>query len=149
MDTISVTDGDEFVDALDDGIALSEAGARELWDLWTYRCENGATDYLVSLPTWIAQDKFGAERPVFFGAVEADIDDKGAVLFKDVRTVDPSILEAELWNDGNLDEDIHVSEVLTLIDTSDDEDSYVDDPGMAWSPRSRHQVFERPEMSTD
>lgn len=138
VETITVDSEAAFVDHIvaDEEVALSETGAAELWDLWTYRAENGADDYLVTIPTWLSQKKFGADRPVYFATVEHDDESKGAVLFADVRTVDPSILEAGAWRD------VPVAEVLQLQDMSNDEDSYVDEPGLTWSPRSQQSVFE-------
>lgn len=138
-ETITVATQDEFVqeavaiDALD----LSEAGANELWRVWTERYENGAKDdVLVALPSWFAQDEFGRNRPYFFASIEHDDPDKGAILFTDARQIDINVIENEIWDK------VTMTETLDVLDISDDDD-YIDESGKVWSPRSLIHVFER------
>lgn len=143
METITVSNRREFIDEVvggtigdrDDEIPLSKAGADELWDIWEYRHRyGGEDDYLIIIPAWMSQKDFGMERPFIFAGVEYDNEDKGAVLFRDARMVDPSIVENQVWSA------VELSDVLDKVDISDSD--YVDDPGKCWIGRSAMSVFE-------
>ncbi len=143
MDTVTVQSKSEFADRVmdfcdeqSDGTDVSRAAAEEMWDVWEFRADNGSDDVLVMIPFWLSEEKFSGRRPFFFGKPEYDNDEKAAILWKDVRVVDKNILEAQMWDD------VSANEVLTLVDFSDDEDSYVDEKGMTWTPRSQHLIFE-------
>lgn len=139
VDTKTVSGRREFVDAIEtnEDLRLSKDGAEELWRVWTFRHENGATDdVLVGVPEWFADNEIGMKRPFFFASVEHDDPDKGAVLFSDARLVDISIIENQVWDD------VTVTETLETLDISD-EDDYIDEKGKIWIPRSLMSIFER------
>jgi hypothetical protein len=140
VDTTVVNSEQEFVEAIvaNDDLDLTDSGAEELWRIWTYRYENGATDdVLVALPRWLAKDNFGREWPCFFGTVEYDEDEKDAVLFTDARLIDINVVVNEIWDD------VTITEALETVDLTDDEDFPMDEKGEIWSPRSYMAVYER------
>lgn len=139
LDIRTVSSEDEFVDAITDTPAkVSADAASELWDVWTFRVENGSDDVLVAVKEWFSRDEFGARRPVFFAQVEFDSPEKDAVLYDDIRLVDISVLENQIWDK------VTITETLDTLDVTDDPDAYVDEKGMDWIPRSLTvDVFER------
>lgn len=150
METITVSNRREFIDEVmdanigdrDEPLPLSKEGADELWTIWSYRLRNGAGELLVFVPEWIAENDYGRRWPYLFCQTEYDDDSKGAVLFRDIRMVDPSIVEGGYWSDVTMDD------VLAKLDISDEND-YVDDPGKAWIARSMMTVFEYEEETDD
>lgn len=136
METVSVADRHEFVDAVvEHDLPLSKEAADELWQIWEYRHRHGADDdYLIFVPEWMANSDFGKQWPYLFAGVEYDDDSKGAVLFRDARLIDPSIVENQIWSK------VELSDVLDRLDLSDTD--FVDDPGKVWIARSHSTVFE-------
>lgn len=121
----------------DDDIEITDDGAAELWRIWTYRYENGATDdVLVTLPRWFAEEELGKNHPYFFASIEHDDPDSGAILFADARLVDANVVENGLWDD------VTITETLETIDISEDDD-YIDEAGKIWIPRSLMTIYER------
>lgn len=138
METISVSGRREFIDEVTDpdrDLPISKEGADELWRVWEYRYKNGADEYLVFMPKWMAQQDFGKQWPYMFAQVELDKEDKGAILFRDCRIIDPSIMENQVWSKVNMSD---VVEKLDISETSD----FVDDPGKTWVARTKGAVFE-------
>jgi len=136
-DTTTVRTEDEFVQEIvsTDDLNLSDEGAAELWRIWKFRYENGATDdVLVALPEWFAQDEFDRNRPYFFASIEHDDPEKGAILFSDARQININIVENQVWDD------VTMTEALEVLDISDDDD-YIDEQGKVWSPRSLIHIF--------
>lgn len=143
METITVSNRREFIDRVmdgkigdrDDDIPLSKEGSDELWNIWEYRHKYGGDDdYLIIIPKWIAENDYGRQWPYMFGGVEYDDESKGAVLFRDLRMIDPSIVENQVWSQ------VELTDVLEKVDLSDTE--HIDDPGKAWIARSQMTVFE-------
>lgn len=137
METVSVSSASEFVETVETetAIDMSEDALEDVWRCWRFRRENGSDDYLVAVPDWLSTDKFDARRPFFFAKPEYDNEDKGAILFRDVRTIDISIIQAGMYDD------VSINEVVELVDISDESD-HIDEDGMIWSPRSQQTVFE-------
>lgn len=136
-DITTIGTEDEFVQATvsDEDLDLTDDGASELWDLWTFRYENGATDdVLVALPGWFAREEFDKSRPYFFAQIEYDDPDSGAILFSDARLIDVNVIENEIWDD------VTISESLSVLDMTDDD--YIDERGKVWVPRSLMRIFE-------
>lgn len=135
---VTVADKDEFASIVsqDEDVGISRGAVEELWEIWSFRAENGSDDIVVTVPEWFSTEEFGVRRPVFFAKVEYDADDKKAVLFDDIRLVDVSVLENEVWDQ------VTITETLDLLDLSDEND-YLDESGMDWIPRSLFQIYER------
>lgn len=136
METVSISGRRDFIDEIKDrDLPISKSGADELFRIWEYRYRHGADeDYLIFIPKWMAKSDFDKEWPYLFAAVEFDDDSKGAVLFRDARMIDPSIVENEVWSQVSL------SDVLDRVDLSDTD--FVDDPGKTWISREHSTVFE-------
>lgn len=136
METIPVSSAADLVEHINgaDEIELSGDAAEDCWRLWHKRQQRGSDTYLVAVANWVSRDKFDANRPVFFAEEEYDNADKGAVLFSDIRTIDHNILEAGMYDD------VSVNELLEPVDRSDTE--HIDEPGLAWIPRTSMMVFE-------
>lgn len=140
VDTVTVSSKDEFVQEIvsNEDLELTDDGAEELWRVWSYRYESGVDDdVLVALPSWFSQEQFGKNRPYFFANVEYDNEEKKAVLFGDARIIDINVIENGIWDD------VTITETLEVVDRSTDEDSYVDERGLVWCPRSLMTVYER------
>lgn len=137
-DITSVSNQDEFVQEITqiEDLDITDDGSRELWRVWEFRYENGATDdVLVALPPWFAQDEFDKRRPFFFAQIEHDDEDSGAILFKDARLIDINIIENEIWDE------VTITDTLEVLDVSDEND-YIDETGKVWTPRSLMYIFE-------
>lgn len=135
-DLIDEISSREYVDAKDKyEFPISKQGIDELWDIWEYRYRNGSYDYLIFVPEWLPENEFGQRWPYMFAEVEYDDDSKGAVLFRDVRLIDPSIVENQVWTQVSL------SDTLERLDISGDSD-HIDDPGKVWIARSLFTAFE-------
>lgn len=144
-DTTVVGNQDEFVQEIVsiEDLELTEAGAEELWRVWEFRYENGATDdVLVALPGWFAQDEFDKRFPYFFASIEYDNEEKGAVLFSDARLIDVNVVENAIWDD------VTISETVEVLDISDQND-HIDEKGKIWIPRSLMYIFEMNDGQTD
>jgi hypothetical protein len=149
VDSTTVTDADEFVDAIvpRDALDCDEDAARELWRIWTHRYQNGAEDdVLIALPFWLADSEFGKDWPYLFGAVEYDDPDKGAVLFSDCRLINVNIVANGIWDDVTMSETL---DVLDLRDRDDEDAFEYDEKGLLWVPRTQMHVFERGDSSSD
>jgi hypothetical protein len=139
-ETVTVSDEHEFVEHVvsNEDLEITDAGAAELWRLWTYRYENGATDdVLVCLQAWLAEKSFNKRWPCFFGSIEYDNPEKGAVLFDDARLIDINIVENEIWDE------VTISEALELVDQTEKDEYPMDEKGEIWCPRSQMTVYER------
>lgn len=139
VDTVTVDNEEEFVREIvgNDDLETTDAGAKELWRIWSFRHDNGATDdVLVAIPGWYAQDELGKRHPFLFAQVEHDDPDKGAVLFDDARVIDVNIVENELWDD------VTISKTLDVVDLTE-KSEYVDERGLIWIPRTLMTVYER------
>lgn len=135
-DVTVVSSEDEFVQEIvsDEDLSLTDDGARELWRIWTFRRDNGATDdVLVALPEWFAQEEFDRNRPYFFAQIEHDDPDKGAVLFSDSRVIDINVVENEIWDR------VTITEALEVLDQTHTD--HIDEQGKVWTPRSLMHVF--------
>jgi hypothetical protein len=138
-DTVTVSSEEEFVQhvAGDDNIEITDDGASELWDIWTYRRKHGAeNDVLVTFAAWLAEEKFDKRWPAFFASIEHDDPDKGAILFDGARLVDRNVYENEIWDD------VTVTQSIEVVDMSPDSD-HIDEQGKLWGPRSQMTVFVR------
>lgn len=138
-DIVSVENEDRFVQEItsNDDLDTTPEGARVLWEIWTHRHENGATDdVLVALPGWFAQEEFDCRWPFLFAQIEYDDEDKGAVLFKDARLVDVNIIENDMWGQTSM------SKTLTTVDQTESNE-YIDEVGLVWIPRSLSTLYGR------
>jgi len=145
METIQVSGRLEFIDAVMEArlgkdksnpLPISKEGAEELWKMWEYRHRNGADeDYLIFVPKWLADNDFGQQWPYMFAGIEYDDESKGSVLFRDIRLIDPSVIENGMWSEFSL------SEATEVLDVSKEND-YVDEPGKMWIARSQFAAFE-------
>lgn len=139
MDTIRVSNRREFIDEVmsrdidGDEVPLSKEGADELWNIWDYRLRNGAGEYLVISRNWLAEEKFGRQWPCMFANVEYDDESKAAVLFRDGRIIDHSIIENQVWSEVPMND---------VLDTVEIESDHIDEKGKCWMPRSQMIVFE-------
>lgn len=137
MEHHKVKTADEVVAILQENpeIDISEEAVREAFRVWEFRKKNGSHCFMIAIPNWLGEAKFNKRRPIFFGKAKYDNPEKGAVLFEEVYTPDISLLEAGMWND------VTITEMLEAVDISEAEDSYVDEPGLLWSPRKCHVAF--------
>lgn len=144
VETVAVSNGDQFVEAVSDAeyASLSASQTEELWSLWDERISLFGDCVLVLVPEWFASDEFGARRPFLFAQVEYDDPDSGAVLFSDMYEVDISIVEQEVVDQ------LEFTEAVTKLDITNTDD-YIDEPGKAWVPRSQMTVFDRTTDTAD
>ena len=119
----------------------TEDAAREAIEIARFREDMGADDLLLVYPEWLTgESEWGETQQAIyaFGEVEFDGKDKRAVLFDSVREIDDNVIQNNAWSRT----DVAISEVIDLIDLSEDTDGYVDDAGLMWIPRNYLRVVE-------
>jgi hypothetical protein len=141
VDTVEVTDAAELANVAtnDDNLDMIQSQYEELWDIWYTTCEEFGDCKLITIPDWLAKDSFGERRPILVGNIEHDDEEKGAVLFRNLRKINISIVENRALTEVT---GIEPEDLAEPVDISDDND-YVEEAGLSWIPRSEMCVYER------
>jgi len=148
MDTIDAASADDLVDALVDTDAVDPdfdaTTIREAFRVWeAFRADRHSDAHIVVIPDWFARKEFDdATTPLLFGTVGYDNEDKGAVLFEDLHTVDTNICVNQAFDIVTLDETVRE------LDISEG-DEYIDDAGKDWLPRNLITVVRHREPAPD